>query len=326
VTPGPRAQPTQSARSDLRVTLRRPRPSDRDEFVALVRASRSLHRSWVAPPRDARAYADYLERLESSRHEGFLVCRKSDAAIVGLINLNEIVRGALEQAYLGYWVGAPFARQGYMSEALGLVQREAFRGLRLHRLEADVQPENQPSIALVRGRGFRCEGFKSRAVKVAGRWRDHLVFACLAEDWRGAWRPRRGAPPEIELRWRPRTTPRALERLRASVGFEALGERAERFQHGCFASAAALGPGRDLVAWCGVVSDGAQHAVLVDVMVDRRFQLRGIGRRLVEFTLEQLRAEGLGIVHVDFVPELANFYERCGFRVGLAGIVSFRDE
>ncbi len=97
--------------------------------------------------------------------------------LVGVINLSEIVRGAFQSAYLGYYAFAPHAGQGLMAEGVRLVIRDAFRRLRLHRLEAGVQPGNRASLALVRALGFRREGYSPRYLKIAGRWRDHERWA-----------------------------------------------------------------------------------------------------------------------------------------------------
>jgi ribosomal-protein-alanine N-acetyltransferase len=104
-------------------------------------------------------------------------------AIVGFFNLSQIARGSLQSAYLGYAVGRPFAGQGYMRAGIALVLRHAFVTLRLHRLEANIQPDNKASIALASGAGFRREGFSPRYLKIGGRWRDHERWAILAEDW-----------------------------------------------------------------------------------------------------------------------------------------------
>jgi ribosomal-protein-alanine N-acetyltransferase len=84
-----------------------------------------------------------------------LVCRHGDGAILAVVNVSEIVRGALQSAYLGYYAFRPHAGQGYMTEGLALALRHAFRRLRLHRLEANIQPGNLPSRRLVRRLGFR---------------------------------------------------------------------------------------------------------------------------------------------------------------------------
>jgi len=125
--------------------------------------------------------------MEDSRRpdfEAFLVCRTGDDHIVGFFNVSQIARGGLQSAYLGYAAGERYAGQGYMREGLELVLRAAFLELRLHRLEANIQPENEASIALARGAGFQREGFSPRYLKIGGRWRDHERWALLAEDWR----------------------------------------------------------------------------------------------------------------------------------------------
>ena len=112
-----------------------------------------------------------------------VICRRDDDALVGAINLNEIVRGNFQSAYLGYYIGAAYAGQGYMTEALQATLRTAFREVGLHRVEANIQPANAASIALAARAGFRCEGYSPRYLKVGGRWRDHERWALLAEEW-----------------------------------------------------------------------------------------------------------------------------------------------
>ncbi|MDQ2674873.1 MAG: GNAT family N-acetyltransferase, partial [Chloroflexota bacterium] len=106
-----------------------------------------------------------------------LIWRRSDGVLLGAINLTEIVRGRFQSGYLGYYVGAPHARRGYMTEALQRMLRSAFRELRLHRVEANIQPGNRASGRLVERAGFRLEGRSRRYLKIAGRWRDHERWA-----------------------------------------------------------------------------------------------------------------------------------------------------
>ncbi|HEX3804312.1 MAG TPA: GNAT family protein [Solirubrobacteraceae bacterium] len=169
-----------------RVYVRPPRNSDENEFVALMRDSRGFHRPWASAPTDSARFAGYLEDSNRTDFEAFLVCRTDDDQIVGFFNISQIARGSLQSAYLGYAAAQRYAGQGYMREAIELVLQVAFVELRLHRLEANIQPGNQASIALARGAGFKREGFSPRYLKISGRWRDHERWALLAEDWRGA--------------------------------------------------------------------------------------------------------------------------------------------
>ena len=169
-----------------RVLLRPPTEADRPEFVSLMRASRSFHRPWATAPVDDERFAAYVADSRRTDFDACLICRLQDGAITGFINLSQIARGRLQSAYVGYAVGKPFAGQGYMREGLELVLRRAFVDLRLHRLEANIQPGNAASIALARGAGFQREGFSPRYLKIGGRWRDHERWAILAEGWRSS--------------------------------------------------------------------------------------------------------------------------------------------
>ena len=167
-----------------RVFLRAPTTRDLAEFIALNRASARFHRGLVSPPAQPEQYAAFLKRCRRADCACFLICRREDSAIVGSINLSQIFRGGFQNAYLGYHVGGPYAGQGYLTDALRLVLRYAFEDLKLHRLEANIQPENVASLALVRRAGFVREGFSRRYLKVCGRWRDHERWAIIAEDWK----------------------------------------------------------------------------------------------------------------------------------------------
>ena len=115
--------------------------------------------------------------------EGRLVVLGESGEIAGVINLNEIVLGSFQSAYLGYYAFLPHAGRGYMREGLATMVSWAFGDLSLHRLEANIQPENEKSIGLVRGLGFRLEGFSPRYLKIGEDWRDHERWAVLAEEW-----------------------------------------------------------------------------------------------------------------------------------------------
>jgi [ribosomal protein S5]-alanine N-acetyltransferase len=166
-----------------RVLVRAPEPADAAEFTAAMRASRRHHGGYISMPTTQEAFAAYVRRNESESRAMFFACRREDGAIVGFLNVSEIIRGSLEQGFIGYGGVAAFAGQGYMGEAMGLVLAQAFGPLRLHRLEANIQPGNVASIALARRAGFVKEGFSERYLKVGGHWRDHERWAITAERW-----------------------------------------------------------------------------------------------------------------------------------------------
>ena len=180
----PTRNPTPSAVGS-RVHLRPPRPSDQVAFLRAARGSRRLHGAWAKAPSTPAHYASFVARYDGrmATHAGFLLLRNDDGALAGVFNFSEIVRGLFQSAYLGYYAFAPLAGDGYMTEGLTLALDVAFRKLKLHRVEVNVQPTNRRSLALVERAGFTREGFSRRYVKIGGRWRDHVRFAMLAEDW-----------------------------------------------------------------------------------------------------------------------------------------------
>ena len=174
----PPAEPDSSARVGLRVLQR----EDRTEFLALARESRRLHRPWTYPPERADQFDELYSR---SRREDFLcllACEVDTNVITGVFTVSQIVRGAFQSAYLGYYAHEVHAGRGLMREALEQVLDHCFGPLGLHRIEANIQPGNAPSIALARGAGFRLEGFSPRYLLIGGQWRDHERYAITADE------------------------------------------------------------------------------------------------------------------------------------------------
>lgn len=163
-----------------RIYLRRVALSDQRAFLAAVRASRVLHRPWAHPPSTPGAFRKYVRRMQEPANRGFLVCDRRMDSVVGVINVTNIVLGLFRSGYLGYYAFAGFERQGLMREGLRAVIRHAFQSMKLHRLEANIQPGNVASIALAKSCGFAKEGFSPRYLKIGGRWRDHERWAILA--------------------------------------------------------------------------------------------------------------------------------------------------
>lgn len=177
------------ARGEM-VYLTAPTKDAADAFVAMTTASRAFHEPWVYPATDERRYRAYLDRFERGTAFGFLVVRNEDDALAGVININDIVMGGFRCGSLGYYGNAMYAGRGFMTEGLALVLDQAFTALQLHRLEANIQPGNVASLALVQRLGFRKEGFSPAFLKIGGVWRDHERWAVLAEEWLAA----HGAP------------------------------------------------------------------------------------------------------------------------------------
>lgn len=166
---------------DTNVFLRKVVTADQAEFLALMRASMDIHRPWITPPTTPQMFRNYLQRIRRSDHEGFAICRSEDERIVGVINLNHIVRGTFQNASLGYYVGEPYQGQGYMQQGLEQLLRLAFSSLGLHRLEANIQPDNLRSKALVDQCGFEYEGLSRDFLFIDGRWRDHERWSAVAD-------------------------------------------------------------------------------------------------------------------------------------------------
>lgn len=157
----------------------------RDNAAELIRGnleSRAHHAPWVEPFADQAGFDAWFGRTLSGPNVA-LVAREADSGrIAGVVNLNEIVAGVFQSAYLGYYGMTELAGRGLMTEAVRLAVEYAFGPLGLHRLEANIQPGNARSIALVRRLGFRLEGFSPRYLRIGGAWRDHERWALLADD------------------------------------------------------------------------------------------------------------------------------------------------
>jgi ribosomal-protein-alanine N-acetyltransferase len=164
-----------------RVVLRPVTADDQDEFLTLARASASLHHPWYSMAMTPEQYRSYIARYSQPATEGFLVCVRDGAAIAGLVTIDTIVRGRFQSASLSYAAFAPAAGRGYMTEGLAQVLRYAFGELRLHRLEANIQPGNKASLGLVGRLGFRQEGYSPAMLFIDGAWRDHERWAITRE-------------------------------------------------------------------------------------------------------------------------------------------------
>ncbi len=150
-------------------------------MVQANQESRTYHLPWVEPFTDAPGFDAWLARSLTGPHVGLIARDIATSRIAGVVNLNEIVAGAFQSAYLGYYGMAWCAGTGRMTEAVGLAIRFAFDTIGLHRVEANIQPDNPSSIALVRRLGFTREGFSPRYLRIGGVWHDHERWALLAD-------------------------------------------------------------------------------------------------------------------------------------------------
>jgi len=163
-------------KSHLSVYLRASVLDDVSELSKAFFLSKKLHDTWIYPPSDMKKYV-----LQKNR---YLVCLKDSDFIVGTFNISEIVRGSFHSAYLGFSAFEPHQKHGYMANGMQLLLDEAFNNLKLHRLEANIQPKNKSSLALVKKSGFIKEGFSKQYLRVGNsEWKDHERWAIVNPDW-----------------------------------------------------------------------------------------------------------------------------------------------
>jgi ribosomal-protein-alanine N-acetyltransferase len=181
-------EPLPSIEGDI-VTLRTPQITDFEEWAALRETSRAFLTPWEPtwPDDDLtrsafrRRIKRYTEDLRSDQGYAFLIWRNSDSALAGGLTLANIRRGVAQAGSLGYWMGLPFIRQGYMRAAVRAVIPFAFATLRLHRLEAACIPTNSGSMRLLESTGFAREGYAREYLCINGTWQDHLLYARLKD-------------------------------------------------------------------------------------------------------------------------------------------------
>jgi ribosomal-protein-alanine N-acetyltransferase len=172
--------------------LRPLRMTDYAAWSELRRQSRDFLTPWEPTwPRNALSRSAFRSRVRRNNYEirqdlgySLVLIRRSDKALLGGITLSNIRRGVAQTGTLGYWIGQPYARQGYMTEALMAVIGYAAQQLRLHRLEAACLPTNVPSQRLLAKCGFVEEGRADGYLRINGVWHDHLLFGLVLDSWR----------------------------------------------------------------------------------------------------------------------------------------------
>ncbi len=179
-----------------RVGIRRLEAEDREAFLAATQESAALHGRWIQPPRDEASFDALLEKCSQPNFVAWVVTEIETFEIVGMVHLSQLILGPFQNAFLSYWITQKFSGRGYMQEALRLTLHLSFGELRLHRLEANIQPENTASIRLVKQSGFVKEGFSEKYLQILGEWKDHERWAIHAEIW-----PERQLNPDDLPRW-----------------------------------------------------------------------------------------------------------------------------
>ncbi len=175
-----------------RVTLRTPQMSDYPAWAELRAASRDFLTPWeplwaadeLSRSSFRRRVRHYLRDLREDMGYALFIFSTADDALVGGLTLCNVRRGVTQACTLGYWIGATYARQGYMTAAVRAVIPFVFDLLELHRLEAACLPSNIASIKLLERTGFGHEGLARRYLRINGVWQDHLLYALLDSDRR----------------------------------------------------------------------------------------------------------------------------------------------
>ena len=179
-----------------KVTLRLPQMSDFEEWAALRETSRAFLVPWEPTwPADDLSRASFRRRLkryaEDQRNDlayPYFIFRNDDQKLVGGLTVTNIRRGVAQAGSLGYWMGAAYARQGYMTAAVRALVAFAFSTLKLHRVEAACIPENTASVRLLEKTGFVREGYAREYLCINGSWHDHLLYAQVRPDDRATFR------------------------------------------------------------------------------------------------------------------------------------------
>ena len=174
-----------------RIFLRPLRQSDWRDWAALREASREFLVPWEPTwSHDALGRGAFRRRMRAYDREwqqgtgySLMLFRRDDEALLGGMTLTNLRRGVAQCASLGYWIGAPHARQGYMTEGIAGMLAFCFDDLGLHRIEAACLPSNAASKALLTRAGFREEGHARQYLRINGTWQDHLLFAILRDEW-----------------------------------------------------------------------------------------------------------------------------------------------
>jgi ribosomal-protein-alanine N-acetyltransferase len=278
------------ARGD-RVLIRHPDRDDEAAFVAAAQRSRRLHGPWVTAPDTPEAFEGYLRRARRADQASFLICRAEDGEIAGVVNVSAIVRGAFQSGFLGYYAFTPHARQGYLREGLELTVRYAFDELDLHRLEANVRPENVASVQLIRSLGFEPRSRSPRYLFLDGDWRDHVGYVRLREPAPPVF----GASGDVTLHDVVADDLQALRELKVARAQQTFVGPVANYLARCLLELRwqplAIRAGGALVGFVMWSRSPDGSYWIGGFQIDRRYQRQGYGRSALTALIEALRAK-----------------------------------
>ena len=172
------------------IYLRLVEPKDAEAMLDLIERNRTFFAPFEPRrPPEQWTLAVQLELLRTTSERGargeeygFGIFLTQTDALIGRVNLTNIVRKAFLNAYIGYYLDQAHNGHGYMTTAVSAAVDFAFGPGRLHRVQAAVMPENTASVRVVEKAGFRLEGLAKNYLRIDGRWRDHNLYAITAED------------------------------------------------------------------------------------------------------------------------------------------------
>jgi ribosomal-protein-alanine N-acetyltransferase len=159
------------------------RAQDEAAFLTLAQGSAPFHHPWVQPPLTSDEFNALVERSTDPGFKALAIWQLQPRVLIGMIHFSQIFMGYFQSAYSSYWIGSGHAGKGWMTTAMRLALHYGFDDLGLHRIEANIQPQNLNSIALVRRVGFVKEGFSEKYLQILGEWKDHERWALHREIW-----------------------------------------------------------------------------------------------------------------------------------------------
>ena len=151
------------------------------EYLKAVQSSLKAIEPWIEIPKTRKTFVKFIKEVSTSSDKAYLVRRLSDDALIGVVEIRDIFMGIFKCGYLIYYAFDGYIGQGYMKEAIQLTITKAFQKIKLHRLEANIQPNNMSSKGLAKSVGLLYEGYSPKFLKINGEWRDHERWAIINE-------------------------------------------------------------------------------------------------------------------------------------------------